>query len=314
MIPCSRWLRWVFVIPALAVAFGFAAAMASVVPRLLVLPTSAHGLSLADYTAGPIRTIAPLSPRIVQDVLRDALVHTAEPASSSKAPTAASTATAQPSSGALSPVPTPTPSPTPSPSPSPSVLSLPTILPAPTPSPSPTPTPTPTSACTGSASIVGQVVDTATGLGIANASVSLSACAPATTTDINGNFRFVNLPTGSYTVSASATGYYANSQTVSVSGGQKLSVTIKLTGIAATGGITGQVVDSVTGLPVVGATVSLGPGLVTVTDLSGSYSLALVPFGNYTMTVSALNYQSQSLAVTIDPGKTTTQNVLLVHL
>jgi hypothetical protein len=156
------------------------------------------------------------------------------------------------------------------------------------------------------------VVDIVTKLGIPNASVTLSACGSPTTTDLNGNFTFSNLPAGSYTVSASATGYYSNSQAVTINGGQTTRMTVFLTSLTATGGLKGQVTDSATLLPVVGATVSID-GLTTVTDVTGSYTLPAIPFGTWTATVSALNYRSQSAQVTIKPGKTTVLNVALNH-
>ncbi len=85
-----------------------------------------------------------------------------------------------------------------------------------------------------------------------------------------------------------------------------------MTSLTATGGLKGQVTDSATLLPVVGATVSVD-GLTTITDVAGSYNLPAIPFGTWTATVSALNYRSQSAQVTIKPGKTTVLNVALTH-
>ena len=313
----AGWPKWALVMAVLGGFFWLASLVASTIPRLVVLQTSVHGLSLSNYESGSILGLAPLSPRIVQDALRDAIVPTPAPSVTTKPVAATPEPTVRPASSptaAVSPSPTAgvSPSPTAGPSPSPSILPLPSIVPTPTPTPTPTSTPTPTPACSGAATISGQVADIVTKLGIPKASVTMSACGLPTTTDINGNFSFSNLPAGQYTVTASATGYYSNSQAVTVSGGQTIRPTIFLTSVTATGGLKGQVTDSATLLPLVGATVSID-GLTTVTDVNGSYTLPVIPFGTWTATVSALNYRTQGLQVTIKPGKTTVLNVALIH-
>jgi len=60
---------------------------------------------------------------------------------------------------------------------------------------------------------------------------------------------------------------------------------------AQTGTLEGTVIDENTGEPLIGANVVYGPGLGTVTDIDGKYSLSL-DYGNYDITVSYVGFES----------------------
>jgi carboxypeptidase family protein len=277
-------------LPLFALIFWAAALGASTIPELLVIGVNVHGMNLTSYAGAPVQPRAPLSLQMLEDAQQDATGPT--PA----APGPSATAGRRPN-------PTPTPRSSPSSAPSPSPLPLPTPLPL----PSPTPTPVP-----GSPTIGGQVVDGQTRLPIVAATVSLSPGGASTLTDANGNFSFTVNP-GTYTVTASAAGYGNDSQTVTVSGGQKANLTFRLTSVTAYGTLTGSVMDRGTRAPVVGATVMLSNGMIRVTDLSGNFNYAIVLNGSYTLTVSALGYLTQSVPVTVKPGHTTNVPVVLVR-
>jgi hypothetical protein len=72
------------------------------------------------------------------------------------------------------------------------------------------------------------------------------------------------------------------------------------------GTLAGTVMDSVTGKPVAGATVSYA-GATTLTNSSGAYSLLKAPLGTYDLTTSASGYSVQTQSVTVKPAATTTQ-------
>jgi hypothetical protein len=145
---------------------------------------------------------------------------------------------------------------------------------------------------------------------IIGATASLSPGGTVAITDVNGNFSFGVNP-GMYTVTASATGYSSASQTLTVNGGQTQVVTFKLVSLTATGSLKGMVTDSLTGAPVVAGTVKLSDGLATLTDVNGNFSFPVVGYGTYTITASAIDYVSQSQAVTVKPGRQTTLNFQL---
>jgi hypothetical protein len=74
-----------------------------------------------------------------------------------------------------------------------------------------------------------------------------------------------------------------------------------------TGWIDGTVIDNATALPIVGATVTATPGDYSdIADGDGNYTIADLSHGNYTVTVSADGYESDSKSATIVAGQTTT--------
>jgi hypothetical protein len=286
--------RKLALLPLFGVLFWITSIAASTIPGLLVLGVNVHGLSLASYAGDPVQHLAPLSEQVVRDLQRGA--------QGGAGPSPTPTSTARPSDPRTSPAssPSPTPPPSTSPLPLPSATPLPSILPTPTPTPSPT-----------KAAISGQVIDTVTRLPIVGATISLSPGGATTLTDVNGNFSF-GVNAGTYTVTASATGYSSSSQTVTVNGGQNLGVTFKLVSLAATGGIKGSVTNRVTSAGIAGSTVTMSNGLVNVTDVNGAFSFPVVLYGTYTIMVSAIGYVSQTQSVTVKPGHTTTINFQLV--
>lgn len=80
---------------------------------------------------------------------------------------------------------------------------------------------------------------------------------------------------------------------------------------AATGTITGTVVDAATSAPIAGATVATTSGFSRLTDLGGAYSMRL-PSGTYDMVASAPGYSTATASgVTVSTGGTTVQNFAL---
>ncbi|MDQ6708920.1 MAG: carboxypeptidase-like regulatory domain-containing protein [Candidatus Dormibacteraeota bacterium] len=150
----------------------------------------------------------------------------------------------------------------------------------------------------GKAAIKGQVTDTVTHLGIAAATVTLSPSGASQLTDTNGNFAFT-VDAGTYTVTVNAPAYNNASQTVTVSPGQRLSLSFSLAYSSARGSITGSVKDSQTGAAIAGALVQATGGFTTVTDLSGSFTFPAVYPGANTVTVSQPGYVTQSQSIKV---------------
>ncbi|MDO8612662.1 MAG: S8 family serine peptidase [Dehalococcoidia bacterium] len=166
--------------------------------------------------------------------------------------------------------------------------------------------------------IAGTVTDSSNGLAISGATVSTDTGQSATT-DASGNYTISGVPTGSRTVTASASGYASASQVVSVTDGgtatSNFSLTPATTGTTASvssityatsGGknndrhlkITIALVDNL-GNPVAGASVSIllahdsgsswtGTG-TTGTDGKVTFTLNNAPAGCYTTTVTAVS-------------------------
>ncbi|MCH8986656.1 S8 family serine peptidase [Patescibacteria group bacterium] len=130
------------------------------------------------------------------------------------------------------------------------------------------------------------------------------------TTDVNGAYSIIDVPEGTYTVTASATGYNSVSQTgVAVVADTTTTVDFALTAIVY-GAIDGTVTDVDTGNPVEGATVTDGTRQAT-TDATGYYLISDVPEGTYTVTAGATGYQDASQEVAVTGGTTSTANFSL---
>jgi hypothetical protein len=161
---------------------------------------------------------------------------------------------------------------------------------------------------------------TSGGLPFAGVNVALSGDATAnTTTDASGNYSFIGLLNGDYTITPSMAGYSFTPQgiNVTISGaditGQDFSATL-LT-YAISGAIT------LGGLPLPGVTVSLSGAATatTTTNASGNYVFANLLNGGYTVTPSMAGYAftPSSIAVTIIfadlPGRNFTAAPLVTY-
>ena len=149
--------------------------------------------------------------------------------------------------------------------------------------------------------VTGKVTDSG-GTAISGATVSYSG--GQASTDSGGNYSLAGVPAGSVQITASATGYTSQSETVTVTAGQTTTApTIALSSVP-TGSITGLVTDT-SATPLAGATVAYSGGS-TQTDSTGHYTLNNVPEGSVTLTASLSGYQSASETVSVTANQTTT--------
>ena len=85
--------------------------------------------------------------------------------------------------------------------------------------------------------------------------------------------------------------------------------------IAGRGGVEGTVMDSTTGQPLAGATVSLvGTNLRTSSDTAGRYSMADLPIGDFFLTFSHERATSLRLQAVLQPVQIRSAEVATVHL
>ena len=161
----------------------------------------------------------------------------------------------------------------------------------------------------GPGTISGRVSNITTGGAVSGATVSFSG--GSTTANSNGNYTFTNVAPGTYNVTATHSGYFAVTNSVTVASGTTATLNFAL----ATGGkLAGTVTSG--GAPVSGATVSIaggsiGTNLTITTSSSGSYNSNWIPVGAYTVTVSASGHATQSKNATVNTGATTTLNFTL---
>ncbi len=288
-----RLLQWAGVAVAIALLFLAAGQMSSAISPLQVLRV--EGIALGDYH-GAATHLAPLSKQAIADANRDALT-TPTPIGGASTPEPGPVgASAEPLTGSPTPSGQPQPSPTPTPTATPTASPLPSAI--------------ATTAPPGS--ITGTVQDSQTAVGIANALVSLGPGGLSTLTSSNGAFGFPVVPAGTYTITASASGYWAASASVTVTAGHNTNLNLHLVSTGAGGSVQGLVKSSATGKAAAGAVVTLTPGSkATVTDSTGYYGFASVPAGTYTLTVTATGYQPYSLVIAVKSAHTTQVNVSL---
>jgi hypothetical protein len=119
----------------------------------------------------------------------------------------------------------------------------------------------------------------------------------------NGSYTLQNLLPGTYSVTASKSGYQSQTKTnVVVSANQTTTCNFNLT--ANPGSISGVVLDRNTGEPISGAVVSTSSGgYSTTTGSSGSYVLSNVAVGTYTVSVVKSGYGVKSANVAVGPGE-----------
>lgn len=79
--------------------------------------------------------------------------------------------------------------------------------------------------------------------------------------------------------------------------------------------ITGIITDAANGNPLQGAHVEVQPGDILVdAAANGRYSIAPLPDGEYSVTITLAGYNKQTIPVTLTDGIAVTVNVQLVHL
>ncbi len=151
-------------------------------------------------------------------------------------------------------------------------------------------------------SITVYVKDITTGANISSASVSGGGYSG--TTNASGYKTFNSVPLGSYTFTASKSGYYSNTGTATINTTKtSTSVTIYLTPQPTSGTITVTVRDKDSNAVISGAAVS-GGGYSRTTNTNGIANFADIPFGSYTFTASKSGYDPSSGSATISVSST----------
>jgi hypothetical protein len=154
---------------------------------------------------------------------------------------------------------------------------------------------------------INAVVQQSSGADLSGATVTITGGAVTTTvtgaTSASGVFFSNWIPIGTYTVTASKSGYTTQTATVTVATGATTSVTITLpTAPTTPGNVTGEVVNNL-GTGISGVTVSAA-GVSTTTTSVGKYTLSNLPVGAAIITASAATYATASTGVTVQSGAT----------
>jgi hypothetical protein len=165
---------------------------------------------------------------------------------------------------------------------------------------------------TATGSVAG-TVENESGQSIAGANVTTTPGGHAATTNASGQYTISTIPIGTYTVSASASGYASsNIPNVIVSPDTTATADFTLAVGPSTGTIAGTVKDT-SNIPLPGVLVQTTTGgHLTATATDGTYTLNDVEPGTYSVQASKTGYQTQSATgVQVTASLTTTVNFQL---
>ena len=134
--------------------------------------------------------------------------------------------------------------------------------------------------------VKGYIFDTATNNKISGATISVQGAKGSYTTTKSGAY-FLQLSSGTYTLSADVSGYKTGSQTVSVNSLNTTTQNIGLTVAPKTASISGTVKDKKKSKPLEGVTITVKKKTsanTTTTDSDGNYLITDLEPGKYTLT------------------------------
>lgn len=153
----------------------------------------------------------------------------------------------------------------------------------------------------GSGELHGRVQSALTGVGVQGAAVIIPGVGTGTHSDLttitdgNGNYEFMEIPEGRFTVNASAQGYFQSSyNSVRVYNAQSTTRNFTLFPLdGPQGKLSGKITSALTGDPQEGISVTvLGLGLTGVSGQSGSYFLENIPIGVHSIQAHANTYDA----------------------
>ena len=152
--------------------------------------------------------------------------------------------------------------------------------------------------------LAGVVTDAVTGLPIAGATVQVtdsSNVVHTATTDATGHYGVTNLPVGPAALTASQTGYASATSSPAIVPGPNTQDEA-----LAANTLAGVVTNTVTGLPIAGATVvvvdSANVTNTLTTDAAGQYAVTIISAGAATVTASQTGYTSATASLSIVTG------------
>lgn len=138
--------------------------------------------------------------------------------------------------------------------------------------------------------------------------MNINGIVDVASTNINGEYRFNDLPLGTYFLTADKFGYSTDSASVDLVADQHVIVNFNLyPGVPPTLGFyVGAVYDEVTNRAIAGVLVRIiGTGLSTHTDITGLFQIDNIPAGDYQVEFSHEDYMTKTIDLHITAGQTT---------
>ena len=160
--------------------------------------------------------------------------------------------------------------------------------------------------------VKGYIFDTATNNKISGATISVQGAKGSYTTTKSGAY-FLQLSSGTYTLSADVSGYKTGSQTVSVNSLNTTTQNIGLTVAPKTASISGTVKDKKSD-PLEGVTITIKKRSFTetaTTDSAGSYSFTDLESGKYLLTTKKSGYSRYKKNIKLAAGQDKKLNLRL---
>jgi hypothetical protein len=154
----------------------------------------------------------------------------------------------------------------------------------------------------------GRVYQATDAAAVSGAVVSLAGTTSySAVSNSTGAFDLGAVAVGSYTLTIQKSGYATVGGNATVAAGQTLVINQGLTQDGAfqdtsPGTVTGTVVNAKTGAPIAGAILSLGGSLSGTSGANGTFSIASVPRGSYSATLSAAGYVTQTYFIAFPAG------------
>jgi protocatechuate 3,4-dioxygenase beta subunit len=134
-----------------------------------------------------------------------------------------------------------------------------------------------------------------------------------TLTDVNGEYVISNMPSGSYTIRVSLSGFQTKTQGVMIEPEQQVNIDFALA--PNPGRLEGQILSALTTLPIVGATIHLFQGEILIdsvlTDMSGKYAIEGLPPHSYLLVAAAPSFATSIQTIHVEAEETTTVSSLL---
>lgn len=163
------------------------------------------------------------------------------------------------------------------------------------------------------ATVLGMVQDASTGQPLAGVELKLLDSVMNAVTDANGYFTLPGLAPGQWQLQLNLAGYSTMVLGMTVPGGTSDLGTIRLTSIGSDGStLVGVVSDSVTGMPLIGATVAIdSEGKSVRTAADGSYRIEGIEPSDFMVKVSATGYISQQGRILLPQAGVFTMNAAL---
>lgn len=167
-------------------------------------------------------------------------------------------------------------------------------------------------------SIRGNVIDNSTEQPIRNAVVYTSPGSIQVLTDEYGDYRMNNIEPKEYVVYCYKAGYDTVSTAINVDSSYEAQANFRLSKKDTTsesktyGTITGLVRDLNSEIPIEKVTIKTFPATsVTLTDVSGKYTISNVTPGSYTVTAIKKDYDSSKVSIKVTAGNITEANINL---